>query len=59
MRKKGELVPVHMEVMVPCDCTEDEFYEWIQFVTGANGSMHTKNPLSEWDLEARDVLPWA
>lgn len=43
-------------VKLPCDCTDDEFTEWLEFNLHVRASMSGKNPLADYDLECIKVI---
>jgi hypothetical protein len=46
---------IKITVKAPCECTELEFKEWVEFSLGYMGGIKLSNPLHEYDLEATDV----
>jgi len=40
-----------IQVTAPCDCTEEQFKEWVDFCVGYSGSIEISNPLSHFNLE--------
>lgn len=38
-------------VTAPCQCTEEQFEEWVKYCTGYQGSIPISNPLSEYDMD--------
>jgi hypothetical protein len=43
---------VTITLIVPCDCTDDQFKEWVEFNTGVIGGISLTNPLCDYDLDA-------
>ncbi len=46
---------ITINVTAPCECTEEEFQEWVEYNTGYSAGVSMKNPLHEYDLEANSV----
>ncbi|WP_156133227.1 hypothetical protein [Lacinutrix sp. Hel_I_90] len=46
---------VIITVTAPCECTDEQFTEWIYYSTGYLGSISIDNPLHEYDMDADDV----
>jgi hypothetical protein len=42
-------------VEAPVGCTDEQFREWVYFCLHYMGSISNENPLSDYDLEAKDV----
>lgn len=49
--KAGHVLRFSGEVVLPCPATFSEACEWLEFETGANGSMSCGNPLSRFGIE--------
>ena len=56
MNKMGEQIEVKIVVAVPCNCTKEQFEEWVKFQLKYIGGISANNPLSEHELEAKDVF---
>ena len=42
-------------VTAPCECTNAEMDEWVEFCVGYTAQISTENPLWEFDLEVDDI----
>jgi hypothetical protein len=42
-------------VTAPCECTDAEMEEWVEFCLGYTAQISTENPLWEFDLEVDDI----
>jgi hypothetical protein len=45
-------------VKAPCECTEEQYMEWVKFELGYTCSISIENPLHEYDLEANNIQPY-
>lgn len=43
-------------VTAPCECTNVEMDEWVEFCVGYTAQISTENPLLEFDLEVDDII---
>ena len=46
---------VRIRVDAPCECTDEQFKEWVEYSVGYRGGISIDNPLHQYDLEASDV----
>ena len=46
---------INFDIVPPCECTDDEFKEWIYFQFGIICSISEDNPLCEIDIELNSV----
>ena len=46
---------ITISVTAPCECTEEQFEEWVKYCLGYLGGCSMDNPLHEYDLEANSV----
>jgi hypothetical protein len=46
---------IKITVKAPCECTDEQYKEWVEFCLGYRGGMKMSNPLHEYDLEATEV----
>jgi len=46
---------ITITVKAPCECTDEQFQEWVEYCLGYTGSISFDNPLHEYDLEAESV----
>jgi len=42
-------------VSAPCECTDEQFEEWVKFCSGYQASIDIENPLSEHDMEVTGI----
>jgi hypothetical protein len=43
---------VTITLTTPCECTDEQFKEWVGFNTGVIGGISSANPLCDYDLDA-------
>jgi len=46
---------IRITVKAPCECTDEQFQEWVEYCLGYRGGVSMENPLHEYDLEADRV----
>jgi hypothetical protein len=53
---EGETITAEIMVRIPAEATDEEVRAWLDFNLGCRGALNTDNPLSDYDVEASDVL---
>ena len=46
---------IGMTVIIPTDATDAQTEEWVKYELGYSGEISVKNPLSDYDIEAKNI----